>query len=110
MSLILHGNSVNFQNQYVADNFGTDLVGGISVQDVTLYAGFGFATTYGRFLAMGGTDAQGNALTDLETVKESFFSVHRLAGIQVNLSDMFLSLQIDRYVEATFAVKLGFRF
>jgi hypothetical protein len=110
LSIVLHGNSVNFQNQYVADNFGSDFVGGISVQDVTLYAGFGFATTYGRFLGMGGTDSQGNLLTNQETVKESYFSIHRLAGIQVNLGEMFLSFQIDRYVEATFAAKLGYRF
>jgi hypothetical protein len=110
LSLVLHGNSVNFQNQFVSDCFGSALIGGISVKDVTLYVGLGFATTYGNFIGLGGTDSQGNLINSNESVKESIFGFHRLAGLHINFSDLFMALQIDRYVEPTYSAKLGLRF
>ncbi len=105
LSLLLSANSVNYQNKITTNNYGADIVAGVNVQDVTVFLGGGIVKSQGLFQggAAGVTD-------DQNTHKENAFTNHYLAGVNVQFSEVFLALQIDRYVQSTYSGKIGFRF
>lgn len=105
LSMILYGNSTNFQNIVTFNTQGADLVAGFTVQDVTLYTGLGWVRSIGNF--MGGA----NGVTDNgSSSQEDVSSTHYLAGMNVKYSQMFFALELDRYTDANYAAKLGCRF
>jgi hypothetical protein len=116
LSVVGFASSTNFQNQITTVSNGADLIVGFSVQDITLYTGVGFVRAAGTF--MGGnagvtapdTDASGTPLTTRETKTEEVSSSHYVGGINVKFAKMFFAMQIDRYTQATYSAKLGFRF
>jgi hypothetical protein len=105
MTLVLSANSVSYQNLINVSNVGYDLILGFSVEDVTMYTGIGSIQSSGIF--MGGA----SAITDTgETVSESVKSSHFLAGLHVKIASFFVALQLDRYTEATYSGRIGWRF
>lgn len=105
LSLIISGNSTNFENQVTFTSQGADLVAGFTVQDITLYAGTGWARSFGNFV--GGA----NGITDnTQTSQSDVTSLHYLAGMNVKYSRVFLAFELDRYTDANYAAKLGCRF
>jgi hypothetical protein len=105
LSLIIHGSSTNFQNLATFNSQGADLVAGFTVQDVTLYTGAGWVRSLGNFI--GGA----NGITDDgSTSQDDVNSIHYLAGMNVKYSRVFFALELDRYTDANYAAKLGFRF
>ncbi len=105
LSLVLSGSSTNFQNLIITNNQALDLITGINVDDVTLYLGAGQMRAQGTFVggASGITDTS-------ETLKENVSGSHFLAGVNLKFSKVFLAMQIDRYTQANYSAKLGFRF
>jgi hypothetical protein len=105
LSLVLSGSTTNFQNLIITNNQALDLVTGINVDDVTLYLGTGQMRVQGTFVggASGITDTS-------ETLRESISGNHFLAGVNLKFSKVFLAMQIDRYTQANYSAKLGFRF
>lgn len=101
ISLVGHANSVSYQNKINISSTGYDLVGGFSVDDVTLYAGAGLITSHGQFLGV--TDS---GLKENDTVSNNHF----ISGIDIRFRKFFLALEMDRYEEIVYAVKLGSRF
>lgn len=105
LSMILYGNSTNFQNVVTFNSQGADLIAGFTVQDVTLYTGLGWARSIGNF--MGGA----NGVThDQTTTQSDASSAHYLAGMNVKYTRLFFALELDRYTDANYAAKLGYRF
>lgn len=104
-SIIGHFNSANINNQLTARTYGIDVIGGINVNNVSLFAGAGSLQSTGRFIGgpRGITDTQ-----ELET--ESVSGLHTVIGATVHISKFFLAAQIDRYTTPVFSAKLGFRF
>jgi hypothetical protein len=104
-SLMLSANSANIGNQIVARSYGIDVVGGINVENVALYAGGGFVEASGTFLGgqQGITDT-GQQETEIAT------SFHTVVGASARFSKLFLSVQIDRHVQPSFSGKIGVRF
>lgn len=115
LSLVMSGGSTNFQNKISTVSQGLDLIAGFSVKDMTLYTGLGIATAYGTFT--GGTGSVSAPEVDPNTSQvvyasksESVSSPHYVAGINMNFQKLFLAAQLDRYTQATYSAKLGFRF
>ena len=105
LSFIAYANTTNFQNALSVVSTGYDLVGGFSVKDVTLYTGIGMLRTSGSFVGgAGGITAEGT------TEKEAIQDVHYLAGMSIQFSKLFVAMELDRYTQATYSGKLGFRF
>ncbi len=104
-SLVAHFNSGNFSNQLTTRSFGLDLVGGINVNEVSLYAGVGGVQATGNFIggANGITDS-----TRLET--EGVSTLHTLVGGSFRLNKIFVAAQLDHYSQSVVSAKLGLRF
>ncbi len=105
LSLLIHGNNANINNQLNSQTFGQDLIGGIHVENFSLYLGIGKIDCYGIFVGgPAGITDQNN------TVTENTSTMHLLAGSSVHFNTLFFSIQIDRYgVEPVFSAKLGLR-
>lgn len=112
LSALVHTNSTNINNQVTTRTYGVDLIAGINVSNVALYAGGGPLQCRGRF--NGGLSEAGNTnsgLTDsgvLET--ENVFGGHAMLGANVHMEPVFVSMQIDRYETTVYSAKLGMRF
>lgn len=105
LSLVIHGSGTNFSNVLSAETSGLDLVGSVNMRDVSLFFGTGQARSVGSFVggAGGVTDSGNTEATDVS-------SPHTVFGISVKMSNVFLALEVDRYVQSTYAGKLGLRF
>ncbi len=104
-SLVGHMNSGNINNQMTTRSYGLDLVGGINVNEVALYAGVGGLQAVGTFVGgpTGVTDSQ-----RLET--EGAATLHTVVGGTFRLNGFFVAAQLDRYSQSVISGKLGFRF
>lgn len=105
LSLVVHGSGANFNNLLGTHTTGLDLVGSVNMKDVSLFFGAGQARSVGTFI--GGTDGvtdTGNS----ETADVS--SPHTVFGISVKMASVFVALEVDRYVQSTYAGKVGIRF
>lgn len=105
LSLVAHGSSANFNNVLGAQTSGFDLIASVNMKDVSLFFGAGQARSVGTFV--GGT----NGVTDTgSTESTDVSSPHTVFGISVKMSNVFVALEVDRYVQSTYAGKMGLRF
>lgn len=105
LSLVVHGTATNMDNVLGAETTGVDLVGSVNMRDVSLFFGAGQARSVGTFI--GGTDG----ITDTgKTETADVHSPHTIFGISIKMSNVFIALEVDRYVQSTYAGKLGVRF
>lgn len=104
-SLLLHANAGNFSNVLNAKTYGADLMSGITVNQVSLFAGVGFMQSNGTFT--GGA----NSVTGGQEVKQLVEGLHTVIGANLRFfENVFLTLQIDRTEVAVLSGKLGLRF
>lgn len=105
LSLVVHGSAVNFSNLVGAQTTGVDLIGSVNMRDVSLFFGVGQARSVGTFI--GGTEG----LTDTgNTESADMVTQHTVFGISIKMSRAFVALEIDRYMQSTYAGRVGFRF
>lgn len=105
LSTLIHVNTVNFSNQLTTHTYGIDLVGGVTVESLALFAGIGAIEAGGRFL--GGS----SGVTDTGAVESEFATgIHTIVGADIRIRNAFIALQIDRYKLPVFSGKLGYRF
>lgn len=104
-SLVVHMNTADISNQMVTRTYGLDLMGGINVNEVALYAGIGVMQSFGSFVggSLGVTDS---SLLEQETVS----TLHTVAGGTFRMNSVFVALQLDRYTQSVLSGKLGLRF
>lgn len=105
LTAVISAGAANFSNLVNISTLGADLVATVAMEDVALYVGVGRTRALGTFI--GGPDG----VTDTgETIYEDVIEDHTLFGINIEISKMFLALQIDRYADTVYSGKLGFRF
>lgn len=100
-SLLLSGTNSNFNNLFISQTLGIDLISGVNADPFSFYVGAG--TLYGQ-----GQFDPSITITGVKTnqVGRSF---HALFGASFQLSDVFLALQFDNYTATTVSLKLGLR-
>lgn len=105
LSLVLHGSSTNFYNVLGTETSGVDLVASVNMIDFSLFFGLGQARSVGAFVGGAG------GITDSGLAENSdVYSPHTVFGISIKMSDLFLALEVDRFVQSTYAGKVGLRF
>lgn len=104
-SVLAHINTGNINNQITTRSYGADLMGGINVNEVALYAGFGVAQATGTFI--GGTTGVTNS-QKVET--EGVNSLHTVVGGSFRYRKFFVAVQLDRYTQSVLSGKIGLRF
>lgn len=105
LSATLYGGGANYQNLLSATTVGGDLMATVTMDDISIYTGFGRLRSNGTFI--GGPDgitADGNASS------QDMYASHVLFGVSVGFDSLFIALQADRYNESVYSGKLGFRF
>lgn len=107
-SVVVHMNSANFSNQLVTKAYGADLIGGINVDNVSLFAGVGILQTTGSFVAGGPNGVTDNSQPG--SVDESLNGTHAVIGTNVHFSNLFVTIQLDRYSQPVYSGKVGVRF
>ena len=114
-SLLFHSNMTNVSNEMTTKSYGADLVGGINVDKVALFAGIGYLQATGSFIGgtagTGPTDPTTTSFTDSGNIEtEAVSTAHTLIGANIQVSNMFFTVQLDRYTLSMFSGKLGVRF
>ncbi|MCB0391134.1 MAG: hypothetical protein KDD58_07580 [Bdellovibrionales bacterium] len=104
-SLLALGSVFHVADSFVNQTIGMELMAGINVDNLAIYFGMGQLLGEGRF--MGG--AAGVVDTNITTKEESKIS-HMFIGLNFDISNFFLSAQMDRYSDAIFSAKLGYRY
>jgi hypothetical protein len=105
-SLLAHVDTGDVGNHVVTQSYGIDLVGGLNVDDISLYAGLGVMEASGTF--MGGTDG----ITDSGQLEsENIRGTHTIIGGNIRVQqDGFIAIEFDRYADSVFSVKTGLRY
>jgi len=106
LSVVVHASSTNFYNLLGADTTGFDMVASVNMKDVSLFFGAGQAHSRGTFIG----SADDGITVENKTERTSVSSPHTVFGISIKMSNVFLALEVDRYVQSTYAGKLGVRF
>ena len=105
LSFVTSATSTNFYNLIGAETTGYDLVASVNMKDVSLFFGAGQARSSGTFI--GGA----NGITSSGTTENTnVSSPHTVFGISIKMANVFLALEVDRFVQSSYAGKLGLRF
>ncbi|NUN04391.1 MAG: hypothetical protein HUU57_01400 [Bdellovibrio sp.] len=102
---MVYGGGANFANLINITTLGLDILATVAMDNVAVYAGVGQTRAIGKFI--GGVDG----ITDTqETYEEDILEGHSVFGISVDISKVFIALQIDRYKDSVYSGKIGYRF
>lgn len=105
VTAMLSGGGANFSNLINVSTFGADVIATVNMDNVAIYFGGGTARAIGKFI--GGA----NGITaDQQTIEQDIVESHTLFGLNVDISKLFIAMQIDRYTDSVYSGKLGFRF
>lgn len=104
VSVLFYGNSATLANQLTVSSWGADLIGGVDVDNVSVFAGIGGIEANGSFA--GGS--QGITSSGLQE-HEYASGLHTVIGGSIRYSNLFLALQLDRYATPVFSAKVGLR-
>jgi hypothetical protein len=110
-SVLAHANTGNINNLMTTKSYGFDVITGINVKNVALFAGIGPIEASGTFV--GGKDANSvpSGITASNLIENEFVSgLHTVVGVNVHISQVFFAAQLDRYSVQVFSGKLGVRF
>lgn len=105
LTAMVYGGGSNFANLINVSTVGGDIIATVAMDNVAIYFGAGQIRAIGKFIGGAGgiTDSQ-------ETVEEDVAEGHSVFGINIDISKMFIALQIDRYTDSIYSGKIGFRF
>jgi hypothetical protein len=107
LSATLHGSMAGFSNLVSTRTYGFDLVGGVNVKAVSLFAGIGPIYSTGRFNG-------GSALTSLTNTGNDetadVRALHSQIGLNVEYKKIFFAVEMDRYTQSVYSSQLGVRF
>ena len=102
ISMLLHGNSANINNQLTTRTIGGDLIIGTMINDFSFNITGGYVDSSGDFI--GGV----NGVTDTgETERSSTSSLHLGMSAVYRWDMVIFGLSIDRYRDAAFKFKIG---
>jgi hypothetical protein len=105
LTALAYAGGANFSNLINVTTQGFDLIGTVNVENIAIYAGYGKGRAIGNFV--GGA----NGITaDQQSRQIDLLEDHTMFGVNINIQKMFVALEINRYIESTYAGKIGFRF
>jgi len=105
LSVLAHLNNSNIGALLSTQTRGLDFVGGVDSGNISVFAGAGLAESTGTFI--GGP----SSLTDTRYSETEYVShFHTVIGTTLKFSNVFVSLQIDRYYLPVYSGKLGIHF
>lgn len=117
LSINVNAEIANYSNVLSARTVGADLVGGINVKNVALYAGLGPVSSSGSFIGgpnnVGCSSAQPNncAFTSSGSKqRETVKTLHSVVGVSVAFGDVSITGELDRYTQPVYSGKVGLRF
>ncbi len=114
-SLWVYGNQINYQNSFMNQNVGGDLVLGLNVDNFAVYFGMGMVYAKGTFIG-GNTGSATVPPNDPDLNKDTNVarmdvrSIHSVVGCTISFLDFFVSGQIDRYTDPVYSAKFGVRY
>lgn len=107
LSINFNAEIANFSNVLTARTVGADLIGGINVNNVALYAGAGPVSSNGTFIGgPTGSEFTDTGAKERETVK----TLHSVIGVSVGFGDVSITGELDRYTQPVYSGKVGLRF
>jgi len=111
-SLLLHANSANTGNLLSTRTYGLDLMGGVSVGQVSLFGGLGVLQSNGTFTGgANGVTAIDAGETVSSSQNETVSSLHTFVGANLSLFKVaFAAVELDRTEVPVLSAKLGLRF
>lgn len=111
-SLLVHANSSNSSNLLSMRTYGLDLMGGVSVGQVSLFGGFGWLQSNGTFTGgANGVTAPDAGQTVGSFQDETVSALHTFVGANLRLFKIgFVAIQLDRTEVPVVSGKLGARF
>lgn len=105
LSTVIYAGGANFSNLINISTLGADIVATVNFDNVAIFLGGGRVRAIGKFI--GGPDG---ITDDQVTAAQDVTEIHSVFGINVDISRMFVSMEIDRYTDSVFSGKVGFRF
>lgn len=113
-SFIVHGNRTNIQNDFINQNFGAEIIAGITLDNFALYAGGGQIWGKGTFLVSdtgnGTVDPTDPDVNGTNMVHESVRQPNTVVGISLRYENLFAAAEINHYGDSVYSGKLGVRF
>lgn len=118
LSINVNAEISNYSNVLSTRTVGADLVGGINVKNVALYAGLGPVSSNGTFIGgppIGGCNpANPNTCpytsSPHEKQRETVKTLHSVVGVSVAFGDISITGELDRYTQPVYSGKVGLRF
>lgn len=104
LSALIFAGTANVNNQLNMQNNGFDLIGTITLDRVSIFAGVGSLVSNGRFIG-----GQTGITASKNTEAERIFLTHQLVGIEWPIGNFFIAAEADRYAIPYYSVKLGYR-
>ncbi|MEK6773757.1 MAG: hypothetical protein AABY64_07445 [Bdellovibrionota bacterium] len=109
-ALSLHGNGTSYENLVNLTTSGVDLIFSYEWPEITVSAGVGQARTIGTFIGGGiGPNGPYGINDTSDTFSGDLQQHHWLVSISRRWEKTYLSLEYDRYYDATFSLKFGYR-
>lgn len=119
VSVIAHGNQMNFNDSFVNRNIGGEVMVGVNVDNFALYFGGGYLESKGTFIGTSSgfcenepdCTSAGDSLNETtRTVTNSVRETHTVVGFSLHYENLFAAAQVDRYRDAVYSMKVGLRF
>lgn len=111
LSVIGHFSNINIQDKFINEILGWDLLGGINLNNFALFFGVGSQRARSTFnqSVLDLTDPQ-ITINPSGTFNINGSQTHTFVGMNIDISNLFLAAQIDRYEQPVYSAKIGFRF
>ncbi|MCB0350163.1 MAG: hypothetical protein KDD38_03205 [Bdellovibrionales bacterium] len=113
ISFLGHYSTINIQDSFINESLGYDLLGGINLSSFALYFGAGeqkARSTFARNVLDTGDPNISSGMNSTGTFVTRATQIHSFVGLHVNVANVFLAAQIDRYEQPVYSAKLGLRF
>lgn len=107
LAFLGHMNSINIEDDFINQSTGLDALLAITANSFSLYFGAGYINTRSVFkrAILDTSDPELN----VDQYKKSFDSSHSFVGVNFDIDKAFVALQIDRYKDPVYSIKLGVR-
>lgn len=104
LAIVAHASSANFENHVITKNSSTDLLMSVYTSPLSLYLGLGLSRASIQF-----TGGANGVTADQKSTILKNNTLHTFIGMNFDIDRTFIALQIDRYFESSYAIKLGYR-
>jgi len=100
-SLLVSGSAANFDNLFLSQTVGADLISGINAEPFSFYIGLGTLYGQGQF--------DSTITVEQAATNQVARCFHTLLGATLGIGPAFAALELDNYNVTTYSFKLGVR-